>query len=193
MNKSTQRKLQTCWVVPLETSDPSQHEADYRGANAAAVGTSTKTTSKSSNSIGKRSFLGVELVKTGTWSAQTGEVTITRADLAAAVAAQRHFPTPVLRLGHQDPRFDGSPALGKVKNLRLSDAGNTLLGDLIDVPQWLAHDLHNTYPQRSVEGLFNTTANGHHFRFVVTGLALLGSEPPAVSTLKDLQELIQEG
>lgn len=131
-------------------------------------------------------------MRVGNWDASTGPVKITRADLAAAAAAAPGLPDPVLKLGHVDPRFDGTPAVGKVKNLRLSDRGNCLLGDLVDVPRWLAANLAEHYPNRSIEAVANFETNGATFRFVVTGLALLGASWPAVTNLQSLQDLIQK-
>ena len=76
---------------------------------------------------------GVELVKAGTWQGLTGPVTLTREDLADALAASQdpEVDHAALKLGHIDPRFDGQPAAGWVERLRLSDDGQTLLGDLV--------------------------------------------------------------
>ena len=83
---------------------------------------------------------GVELVKAGTWQGLTGPVTLTREDLADALAASQdpEVDHAALKLGHIDPRFDGQPAAGWVERLRLSDDGQTLLGDLVDMPSKLA-------------------------------------------------------
>lgn len=132
---------------------------------------------------------GVELVKTGTWQASTGTVTITETDLASMVAESRDPAVdgvPV-KLGHVDPRFDGEPALGWVRNLRLSGDGSTLIGDLMEVPASLADIIGSAYPRRSVEidwGL--PTSDGGKRGAVLTGLALLGVTPPAVKGLGDV-------
>lgn len=141
-------------------------------------------------SSGYVSFQGVELAKTGTWSASTGEVTLTKADLASAVAAQHHLPDIPLKFGHADPRFTGDPAVGVVRNLRTIDGGNTLVGDLEDIPAWLGDKLPQAYPQRSIEATANYSSNGKQYRFVLTGLALLGESWPAVTDLPSLKELI---
>ena len=136
---------------------------------------------------------GVELVAVGVeWPASTGLVTFTAEDLAAAVAAQDdpHLRTPVVKLGHTDPRFDGEPAVGRVEHLRLSADGMTMLGDLVGVPAWLAEVIESAYPSRSVEGAFNVrTAGGTRHRFIVEGLALLGVAKPALEHLADVKAL----
>jgi len=139
-----------------------------------------------------RTIPDVELVKVGAWPASTGDVEITPRDLEAAVkaASSPSVRRPVLKLGHVDPRFDGEPAVGYVDNLRLSNDGLTLLGDLRGVPAWLADILPSAYPDRSIEGQFgmkDQTGNFHDF--VLTGLALLGVSPPAVGTLKSLADV----
>lgn len=136
------------------------------------------------------SIEGVELARVGTWDAETGRVTITRADLAAAVAAAPHLPSIPVRLGHFDPRFTGSPSLGRVVNLRTSDGGRSLVGDLVDLPSWLYERISTAYPQRSIEAAANYPHEGNTFRFVLTGLALLGDTWPAVTSLPDLQQLL---
>lgn len=137
-------------------------------------------------------YTGIPLAKVGTWDASTGRVSITRADLAAAVAAQ-HAPglrNPVLKLGHEDPRFDGEPALGRVTRLRLADKGTTLLGDFEGIPQWLSDILPDSYPDRSLEGMFGMEdAQGNTHRFALTAVALLGVTPPAITTLESLRDL----
>lgn len=146
----------------------------------------------SATTAGKSSFKNVPLAKTGTWQASTGEATLTRADFTSAVAAAPHLPEPVLKLGHVDPRFDGSPAVGVVRNLRTTDGGSTLVGDLEDIPAWLAADLADTYPQRSIEATLNFESDGQQFRFVLTGLALLGGSWPAVTSLESLKQLLEK-
>lgn len=137
-------------------------------------------------------FNAVEIAKVGTWDASTGQVTITRGHLAAAVAAQRAPGArhPVIKIGHTDPRFDGEPSLGRVENLRLKDRGNTLVGDFTGVPDWLADMMPDSYPDRSLEGQFGVKdATGREHRFAIDAVALLGITPPAISTLESLRDL----
>lgn len=134
---------------------------------------------------------GVELIKTGCWRASTGSWNPTPEDLAAAVEAQEcpAVRKPVLKLGHSDPRFDGEPALGWFENLHLTDGGNTLAGDQVALP-WLHSVQAAAYPSRSVEGNYNhTCSSGHKHKFVLTAVALLGVTPPAVKTIRNLNDL----
>lgn len=134
----------------------------------------------------------VELLKIGEWPLATGTCTFTTEDLAAAVRAAQapSVARPVIKLGHDDPRFSGEPAVGFVDNLRLSEDGSTLVGDLCGVPGWLADIMPSAYPRRSIEGQFNyrdQAGTVHHF--ALTGLALLGVTPPAVGTLSSLRDV----
>lgn len=134
----------------------------------------------------------VELLKIGQWPLATGTCTFTTEDLAAAVRAAQapSVARPVIKLGHDDPRFTGEPAVGFVDNLRLSEDGSTLVGDLCGVPAWLADIMPSAYPRRSIEGQFNYRDQaGIVHPFALTGLALLGVTPPAVGTLATLRDV----
>lgn len=66
----------------------------------------------------------VQLVRVGVHDASSGEWTVTRQDLADAVAASKAgiIRDPVIKLGHEGPLADGAPALGRVVNLRTTQA-----------------------------------------------------------------------
>lgn len=136
---------------------------------------------------------GIELIRTGSWAASTGSWNPTREDILAAVKAQEcpAVRRPRLKLGHTDERFngDGEPALGWFENLRTSDGGHTLLADQVALP-WLNQVQAAAYPDRSIEGNYKHRCSlGHEHPFVITAVALLGVTPPAVSTLKSVQDL----
>lgn len=139
--------------------------------------------------ITRMTVKGVELVKTGRWNGLRGPVELTTQDLEDALAASRdpEVDHAVVKLGHVDPRFDGQPAAGWVQNLRLSEDKATLLGDLVDMPQQLAGMLSDAYRRRSAElrrGV--TTPSGRTYGTVLSGLALLGVQAPAVKGLSDV-------
>jgi hypothetical protein len=118
---------------------------------------------------------GVEIARVGTWNTSTGTWVCTPADIQDAVraAADPTFRTPVIKLGHTDPRFDGEPAFGVIKNIRASDDGQALLGDLTGVPAWLAEMMPTSYPSRSIEATMDVvTPQGARYGWVVNGLAL---------------------
>jgi hypothetical protein len=101
-------------------------------------------------------------------------------------SGQQRIP---LGLGHQDARFDGDPAFGWVSNIRYAEDGQgpVLLGDLVDMDEWLAAAAPSRWPNRSIEGFANLDWNGRTYRLALTRLALLGSTPPAMPTLRSLK------
>jgi hypothetical protein len=135
---------------------------------------------------------GVDLIATGQWSLSTGEVTFTTDDLANAIDATScpAVPVPVIKLGHVDPRFDGEPAVGLVKNMSLTAGGNKITGDLTGLPAWLGDTMATVYPDRSIEGTYDFVCQiGHLHPFVITGLALLGVASPGVGVLNSLDDV----
>lgn len=141
-----------------------------------------------------RTIRGVELMKVGTWQTVSHPEgwTVTAEYLRSVVGAHkaRVLPPPRLKLGHTDPRFDGSPALGRVDNLRLADGGSTLVGDFVDVPAAIAALLPHAYPQRSVECWHDIQgSDGRVWPLVLTAVALLGDTMPGIKTLADLPAL----
>lgn len=140
---------------------------------------------------------GVELLKAGTWPAITGPVTVTAADLADAVAASNdpEVDRAPLKLGHTgvlSTLGDSTPGLGWATNLRVSDDGQTLLGDLTDIPAALETPIKAGFKTRSAELAWGVkTVGGKTYRMVMDGLALLGVAPPAIRSLADLPSLYQ--
>lgn len=131
----------------------------------------------------------VEIIEVGTWATSTGVFAVSQNDLFCAVAAYDDpgYTTPVVKLGHVDPRFDGEPALGRLINPRLSDDGMTMIVDIAGVPTWLADIAASAFPRRSIEGEFgHTTQTGSKHKFALTALSLLGVQAPAISTLADI-------
>jgi Mu-like prophage I protein len=133
-----------------------------------------------------------ELVKVGKYDLSTGEFEATQELIQSAIKAHEAgvLRKPVVRLGHNDPRFSGDPAVGWIDNVRASEDGNTLYGDLVGVPEWLANVMPSAYPSVSIEGLYDYTApDGSTHDFILTGLALLGVTPPGISDLKSVQDV----
>ena len=126
------------------------------------------------------------------WETSSGTWTITREHLAAAIEAHKAgvVRKPVIKLGHEGPMRDASPALGYVDGLRLADAGGTLVGDLTNVPTPVANLLPHAYPSRSVEMWLDYEApDGRLWGCVLVGLALLGATGPGVESLASLQDV----
>lgn len=135
----------------------------------------------------------VELIEVGEdWETSTGVFTFDEDDLISCIASQDDpaVRTPVLKLGHIDPRFDGQPTFGRIENMRLSDNGQTLFGDIVGVPFWLAEIMATAYPRRSFEGAVQAkTRTGNTWPLTITALSLLGATYPAIDTLEDLQQV----
>lgn len=158
-----------------------------------------------------RTVTGVEIASVGMeWQASTGPFTCTFEHLADAAKAANEDPLiqiPRLKLGHTseingelrvvDPFAalgDGAPAFGAANNLRLVNDGATLIGDYIEVPEWLAEALPSAYRSRSMEcRQLVTTEGGKHYTAVITAIALLGPVIPAIKDLADLERFLIEG
>lgn len=148
----------------------------------------------------------VQIVKTGIeYPLSSGPTTFTPEDLASAVNAQSDpsVPQPRIWLGHFDDKRihgertsgvpSGEPAVGKVCDMRLTEEGHCIVGDLTGVPVWLGNIVASAFPSRSIEGRFNVkTPTGRKHRLVITGLALLGVTWPGVGTLEDIASLYTE-
>lgn len=154
-----------------------------------------------------KTVANVPMISTGIeYPLASGLTTFTEEDLADAVAA---FDDPAIhaartKIGHVDPRFnatigpdgiprDGEPSLGSWQNCRLSDDLQTIYGDIVGCPAWLADIMGTAFPSRSVEGNFDvTTVTGHTWRLVIESVALLGVIGPGVTTLDDLPILFSD-
>jgi len=148
---------------------------------------------------------GVELVKAGTWGghaltdrakeeqAENGGIKITPEIIAemAAAASDPMIDEAPMKYGHFSAMFgDGAPATGWVKNLRVSDDGNTLVGDLVDIPVNLYPMIKSGFKKRSIELKFDQPGTGGRvYKAALSALALLGGEKPAVKGLNDLADL----
>lgn len=141
------------------------------------------------------SLRGVELARPGTWQLASGTREFTAgmlrdaADFYAASGEQR-IP---LGFGHMDSRFDGDPAWGWLTNVRYAedDRGPVLLGDLVDLDDWVAAAAPARWPHRSIEGVTGVTFQGREYSLVLTRMALLGATPPGMPVLKSLSDLRQ--
>jgi len=137
-------------------------------------------------------FKDVPLIKVGTFDASTGKVSVTRKMLDQMVEAyealQRKFHAP-LKLGHTETgeAMAGQPAAGWIENIRR--VGNQLVADLEHVPAKVAELMESgAFRSRSIEISPNFAIDGKIYAHVVTGLALLGAELPAVSTIDDIHD-----
>jgi Mu-like prophage I protein len=136
---------------------------------------------------------GVPICKVGTFPLSTGEHTFTRKQFEAAIRNAEGGTAPMIGIGHSDPRWnevdashDGEPALGRVESLRLSNDGEQLIGDYVDMPDWFADALPSSFPRRSLEG----ECKGDNL--LITAVKVLGVKMPGVHTLEDLKEFVSE-
>lgn len=130
----------------------------------------------------------VEIAKVGTFPLSTGEHTFTKAQLASALAKANR---PRIGIGHVDERFnasaqDGDPALGQVEFTGLSEDGETLLGQYVNVPEWFAKAMPAAYPARSIEG----SCDGDDL--TIDAVKVLGMTKPGISTLEDIKQVFSE-
>lgn len=143
---------------------------------------------------------GVELASVGYWDLSNAiDWHPSAADLAAAVTALDcpAVRRPVLKFGHTGEPGEGDPAIGVIDDLRLTEDGQTLVGDFVGVPAWLADAddegravIASAYPDRSGEFQRDYVCQlGHTHPFVVHAVALLGVVRPGIGTLESLYDL----
>ena len=143
---------------------------------------------------------GVEIFAIGVHHASSGgRVEITEQDLDDMVASFKDLNDfggfkPVLKLGHTETQkffgnISGAPNLGFVENVRR--IGNTIVADFVNVPQ-LLFDLikDGRYNQVSIEMMRTVDVVGKKFKNVLTAVALLGAEMPAVKGLNELAKAL---
>jgi hypothetical protein len=97
-------------------------------------------------------------------------------------------------LGDHDPFWDGAPAFGTITSLRLTNDGAKLVGDLVEVPDWLADAMPSAWPNRSIEWVWDfETEGGKRYSAVLTAVSLLGERQHAVKDLADVRRLLEQG
>lgn len=149
--------------------------------------------------MAENTLRNVELLRAGRWKASQGDGTITEEDMNAVVESFRTINQiggfrPVLKLGHAEmQRFfggeEGQPNLGFVTNVRR--AGETVVADFVDMAPALFDMVKaGRYHQLSIEMLRQAKYAGQSFKNVLTAVALLGVEFPAVKSLKDLRDAL---
>ena len=130
---------------------------------------------------------GVEIFRTGKWKGKEFDT----GDLDAMVASFGIGPgkagfRPPVKLGHLNK--SGDPAFGWVGSIRRE--GSRLVADLIDLPKEVFDAIRDhRFDAVSAEIAFDMEVDGEIISVVLLGIALLGSDIPAVAGLKPLRDV----
>ena len=131
-----------------------------------------------------------EIFAVGTWNG----LPFSRQDLQAIAdnfaTFSRLLKVP-LKFGHNDkqPLTDGMPALGWVDSVWVD--GSKLFAKFTEVPDIVLRALKKKlYRKVSIELDHDVSYRGEKFSYVLSGVALLGADIPAVSTLNDLDHFM---
>lgn len=136
-----------------------------------------------------RAINGAEIFSVGKWNGIEFSETDLDLILHAFNELQMGGRVP-LKFGHNDkqPMTDGQPALGWVN--RIWKDGGKLFADFVNMPTTVYNAIKNhLYKFVSVELLKDAERNGSKYPWVLSGVALLGADLPAVGGLKDLTAL----
>ena len=135
-----------------------------------------------------------EIFAVGKWNGMT----FTLADLQkmkASFDALKSVLKVPLKLGHNDeqPVLDGQPALGWVEAMEVDTASTPakLVAIFDNVPSIMMETFKKKlYRGKSIELDMDVHHKGKFYDFVITAVALLGSDMPAVNVLNDLGALL---
>lgn len=137
----------------------------------------------------------VEIFASGNW--RNGKAVFTDNDLENLIENFNKLSDlkAPLKLGHTDKQKiaqnGGLPALGYVT--KLWRAENKLLANFSEIPKQIMELIkRKAYGRFSVEIMRNYTYRGNQYGNVLTAVALLGDELPAVQTIKDILDLYGE-
>ena len=142
-------------------------------------------------------FKGLEIFAVGKWNGDTYE----QKDLQAMVSAFAKVGfKPTVKAGHPDGQDDekkarevfGAPALGYVSRIYIK--GKKLFADLMSVPKRFADLIKaGSYRRVSAEIYWNYTddSNGSKFPRVLKAISFLGADIPALTDLKEIENLFQ--
>lgn len=134
------------------------------------------------------SVKNVEVFSVGTWNGDK----YTESDLDAMVTAFEETADtyrPPLKFGHEENQTilqqGGKAAAGWIG--KLYRKGEKLLADFIDIPKEIFTLLEQkSYRKVSAEIHFRAKVNGKNYPRLMSAVALLGAERPAVTNLKDI-------
>lgn len=138
-----------------------------------------------------KSLKGVEVFRVGKWNGRDFTLDDLKG-MAEAFAETKTAVMPFLKLGHGDSqdilKSDGLPAAGWVDALRLE--GEALVADFSGIPSKV-YDLleRGAYRARSIEIWRDVKIAGKTHKWLMTAVAFLGAELPAVDGLNDILNL----
>lgn len=98
-----------------------------------------------------------------------------------------------LKLGHNDEqkKTDGEPALGWVSDIWVE--GNKLFAKFTDLPDIMMEAINkNLYRKVSIELDAGVKYKADFFKYVLSGVAILGADLPAVNVLADLKAYLSK-
>lgn len=138
-----------------------------------------------------------EIFKIGRWRGSS-TVNVDAAYLADMILSYVELNSKVsgfaipLKLGHN--KKVGEPAFGYAENIHLSEDGGTVLADFNDVPAEIVDAItKKQYNTVSVEIYPKVEFGGVVHKNVLSGVALLGAEWPAVKGLRPLSMFSEDG
>lgn len=142
-----------------------------------------------------KSLKGVRIFSEGFWNGRqwTKKHLQSMVDAFSALESVHKVP---LKFGHntKQPVTDGQPALGWVDNVYLSEDKKTLMADFSNMPDIVFKAIKaKLYRKLSIEMRLGVKHKAQEFMSVLSGVALLGADIPAVNTLGDLENYIPEG
>jgi hypothetical protein len=131
---------------------------------------------------------GVEVFSAGTWNGDT----YTTKDLDEMVKAFNETSEtvrPFLKLGHSDNQkllqAEGLPAAGWIG--KIYRKGEKLVADFVDIPNKIYELIENkAYRNVSSEIYFDVDIKDSKYKMLLSAVALLGAETPAVMNLSDI-------
>lgn len=112
--------------------------------------------------------------------------------IANAFGNLKEFVQPPVKLGHNEEQAlkDGDFALGWIEDLWVDKdekGKDKLYAKITDVPEIVYKAVQRKlYRKVSIELDFGAEHKGRYYAYVLTGVALLGAQLPAVSTLSDI-------
>lgn len=138
--------------------------------------------------------LDAEIFAVGTWNKVWKFSLKDLKDIAANFSALSENHKVPLKLGHNDqqPFTDGQPALGWVTKVWVE--GEKLMARFENVPNVIKQAFsQKMYRHVSVELDIDVEHKGKKYKYVLSAVALLGADTPAVNTLADLSTYLDGG